>query len=117
MPWIEYPVLVASIVLVLYIAGSNLMRLHRCVSSGRYSRRKAIITYFFTSVPALAFPLISTELVSSVIEKFVESDHAHSVFIGEHGLLFWLIFLPVVAVILLLNLAFFGALIFRRPRR
>jgi hypothetical protein len=117
MPSIEYPVLAASIVLVLYFAGRNFVHLRRCVSSGKYSRSRAMIVYFFTSVLALMFPLISTELVSSAVERFGESSHAHSVFIGEHGLLFWFAFLPVVAVILLLNIAFSIALVFRQPPR
>ncbi len=117
MPWIEYPVLVASIALVLYFAGRNFVRLRRCVGSGKYSRRRAMIVYFFTSALSLLFPPLSTELVSSAVERFGEPIHAHSVFIGEHGLLFWLAFVPVVALILLLNAAFSFALIFSRPNR
>ena len=114
MPWLEYPVLFASVASALLFIGIKFVQMRRLAISGEYSRRRAGVIYFFTTVLSPFFVMVVVWLISTLVERR-EEPFRHSVFIGEPGLLAWFAVALVAAVVLVANAAFVITVLFVRP--
>ena len=114
MPCLEYSVLFGAVTLALLFIGIKFVQMRRLAISGKYSLRKAGVTYFFAAFLSPLFVMVVVWLISELVES-IEGPFHHSVFLGEPGLLAWIAVASVAAVALVASAAFLIALLFVRP--
>ena len=82
MPCLEYSVLFGAVTLALLFIGIKFVQMRRLAISGKYSLRKAGVTYFFAAFLSPLFVMVVVWLISKLVES-IEGPFHHSVFLGE----------------------------------